>query len=190
MRELKIKLLTANKLVDDAEEKQLTSPTVRKWLDDLKDAIYCVGELLDEINTEALRRRLEGDDNHSPAASSSTSGIMRSVFKSSSASDEFYNSLEPKISKVLHELDLILKERDALGLKEGVQHRPQDRTRQTTSRVDESGVFGREKDRETILKSLRSNDTAGPKIGVLPIVGMGGIGKSTLAQLVYKRCQG
>ncbi|CAN6721269.1 unnamed protein product [Malus baccata var. baccata] len=186
MRELKIKLLTANKLVDDAEEKQLTSRTVRKWLDDLKDAIYCVGELLDEINTEALRRRLEGDDNHSPAASSSTSGIMRSVFKSSSASDEFYNSLEPKISKVLRELDLILKERDALGLKEGVQHRPQDRTRQTTSRVDESGVFGREKDRETILKSLRSNDTAGPKIGVLPIVGMGGIGKSTLAQLVYK----
>ncbi|XP_050159147.1 putative disease resistance protein At3g14460 isoform X2 [Malus sylvestris] len=109
---------------------------------------------------------------------------MRSVFKSSSASDEFYNSLEPKISKVLRELDLILKERDALGLKEGVQHRPQDTTRRTTSRVDESGVFGREKDRETILKSLRSNDTAG--IGVLPIVGMGGIGKSTLAQLVYK----
>ncbi|KAM1134317.1 hypothetical protein ACFX19_044163 [Malus domestica] len=50
MRELKIKLLTANRLVDDAEEKQMTSPTVREWVDDLKDAIYCVGELLDEIN--------------------------------------------------------------------------------------------------------------------------------------------
>ncbi|RXH91941.1 hypothetical protein DVH24_020964 [Malus domestica] len=186
MRELKIKLLTANRLVDDAEEKQMTSPTVREWVDDLKDAIYCVGELLDEINTEALRRQLEGDDDHSPAASSSTSWISRSVFKPSSASDEFHNSLEPKISKVLRVLDLILNERDALGLKEGVQHRPQERNRQTTSRVDESGVFGREKDRETILKSLRSNDTAGAKIAVLPIVGMGGIGKSTLAQLVYK----
>ncbi|XP_068313189.1 putative disease resistance RPP13-like protein 1 [Pyrus communis] len=186
MRELKIKLLAANKLVDDAEEKQMTRPTVRTWLDDLKDAIYCVGELLDEINTEALRRQLEGDDEHSPAASSSTSWITRSVFKSSSPSDEFHDSLEPKISNILRVLDLILKEKDVLGLKEGVQHRPQDTTRQTTSRVDDSGVFGREKDRETILKSLRPDDTAGPKIGVLPIEGMGGIGKSTLAQLVYK----
>ncbi|KAM1435557.1 hypothetical protein ACFX2I_043493 [Malus domestica] len=186
MRELKIKLLTANRLVDDAEEKQMTSPTVREWVDDLKDAIYCVGELLDEINTEALRRQLEGDDDHSPAASSSTSWISRSVFKPSSASDEFHNSLEPKISKVLRVLDLILNERDALGLKEGVQHRPQERNRQTTSRVDESGVFGREKDREMILKALRSDDTTSAKIAVLPIVGMGGIGKSTLAQLVYK----
>ncbi|TQE00535.1 hypothetical protein C1H46_013779 [Malus baccata] len=186
MRELKIKLLTANRLVDDAEEKQMTSPTVREWVDDLKDAIYCVGELLDEINTEALRRQMEGDDDHSPAASSSTSWISRSVFKPSSASDEFHNSLEPKISKVLRVLDLILNERDALGLKEGVQHRPQERNRQTTSRVDESGVFGREKDREMILKALRSDDTTSAKIAVLPIVGMGGIGKSTLAQLVYK----
>ncbi|KAM1664136.1 hypothetical protein ACFX1Q_043476 [Malus domestica] len=186
MRELKIKLLTANKLVDDAEEKQMTSPTVRKWLDDLKDAIYCVGELLDEINTEALRRRLEGDDNHSPAASSSASRIMRSVFKSSSPSDEFHNSLESKISNILRVLDLILNEKDVLGLKEGSPDRPQERTRQTTSRFDESGVFGREKDRETILEALRSDHPTGPRIGVLPIVGMGGIGKSTLAQLVYK----
>ncbi|XP_048436332.1 putative disease resistance protein At3g14460 [Pyrus x bretschneideri] len=186
MRELKIKLLTANKLVDDAEEKQMTSPTVRKWLDDLKDAIYCVGELLDEINTEALRRRLEGDDNHSPAASSSTSRIMRSVFKSSSPSDEFHNSLESKISNILRVLDLILNEKDVLGLKEGSPDRPQERTRQTTSRFDEAGVFGREKDRETILEALRSDHPTGPRIGVLPIVGMGGIGKSTLAQLVYK----
>ncbi|KAB2629463.1 disease resistance protein [Pyrus ussuriensis x Pyrus communis] len=185
MRKLKLKLLTANKLVDDAEEKQMTSPTVRRWLDDLKDAIYCVGELLDEINTEALRRQLEGDDEHSPAASSSTSWIT-SVFKSSSPSDEFHNSLEPKISNILRVLDLILNEKDILGLKEGVQHRPQDTTRQTTSRVDESGVFGRKKDTETILKALRSDDTTGAKIGVLPIVGMGGIGKSTLAQRVYK----
>ncbi|XP_018501226.2 putative disease resistance RPP13-like protein 1 [Pyrus x bretschneideri] len=185
MRELKLKLLTANKLVDDAEEKQMTRPTVRRWLDDLKDAIYCVGELLDEINTEALRRQLEGDDEHSPAASSSTSWIT-SVFKSSSPSDEFHDSLEPKISNILRVLDLILNEKDVLGLKEGVQHRPQDTTRQTTSRVDESGVFGRKKETETILKALRSDDTTGAKIGVLPIVGMGGIGKSTLAQRVYK----
>ncbi|KAB2629469.1 disease resistance protein [Pyrus ussuriensis x Pyrus communis] len=186
MGELEIKLRTANKLVDDAEEKQMTCPTVRKWLNDLKEAIYCVGELLDEIKAEALPRQLEGDGDHSHAASGSTSWISSSVFKPFSASDEFHNSFEPKISKVLRVLDLILNERDALGLKEGVQHRPQDRTRQTTSRVDESGVFGRENDRETILKSLRSDDTAGPKIGVLPIEGMGGIGKSTLAQLVYK----
>nr|XP_028962578.1 putative disease resistance RPP13-like protein 1 [Malus domestica] len=148
MRELKLKLLTADKLVDDAEEKQMTSPTVRKWLDDLKEAIYCVGELLDEIKAEALRRQLEGEDDHSPAASSSTSGISRSESNPSSPSDEFHNSLEPKISNILGVLNLIPNERDVHGLKEGVQHRPQERTRQTTSRVDESAVFGRENDQK------------------------------------------
>ncbi|KAL6293115.1 hypothetical protein ACE6H2_001257 [Prunus campanulata] len=180
MRKLKMKLLTANRFVDDAEEKQMTCPTVRKWLDDLKDAVYMVGDLLDEINTEALRRKIEGDDDHSRS-----SGIIRSFFKSDTSSDEFDTTLKTKLMKLLPLLEVILNETDVLGLKEGVKDRPQERRRQTTSRVDESGVFGREMDRESIVNLLRANDTTGQKIDVLPIVGMGGVGKTTLAQLVY-----
>ena len=61
------------------------------------------------------------------------------------------------------------------------------RERQTTSLVTESEVYGREADREKIIKLLLSDEVAtAPKVHVIPIVGMGGVGKTTLAQIIYK----
>ncbi|KAK9910998.1 hypothetical protein M0R45_034928 [Rubus argutus] len=56
---LQKKLLYVNRVLDDAEGKQMNNPIVKDWLDDLKEAVYDAEDLLQEIKTEALRQKME-----------------------------------------------------------------------------------------------------------------------------------
>jgi len=61
-------------------------------------------------------------------------------------------------------------------------------SRATSHLLDESCVFGRTKEKSHIVKLVISYSKC-PGIHVLPIVGMGGIGKTTVAQMVYHEVQ-
>ncbi|KAF7105515.1 hypothetical protein CFC21_106318 [Triticum aestivum] len=59
---------------------------------------------------------------------------------------------------------------------------------QTYSHVDESDIVGRQAEKEQVVKILLDhshNNNDSNNVMVLPIVGMGGIGKTTLAQFVH-----
>jgi hypothetical protein len=72
-------------------------------------------------------------------------------------------------------------------LRENVVGRPcRTRGRLTpTSLVNEAHVYGRENDKEAVMQLLLSENCSNDEVSVIPILGMGGIGKTTLAQPVY-----
>ncbi|RYR53687.1 hypothetical protein Ahy_A06g028904 [Arachis hypogaea] len=54
---LKIFLLAAEALVGDVEYKQLDNPSVREWLNSMRDVVYVANDLLDAILTKAATRK-------------------------------------------------------------------------------------------------------------------------------------
>jgi hypothetical protein len=174
VEKLKIALLSMHKLCEDAEEKQLMDLSVKEWLHMLKGAAYDTEDVLDEVATEALQRKLDVE------FQTTATKVRNSI---STFFNNFVKEIEPKIKELLGTLEYLERKKDVLGLREGVGGESSTRLI-TTSLVEESDIFGRDDDKEKIISLLLSDDAS--CLCVIPIVGMGGIGKTTLAQLVYK----
>ncbi|XP_028806814.1 putative disease resistance protein At3g14460 [Neltuma alba] len=172
--ELKITLLMLGAVLNDAEVKQITSPAVKEWLEELKDAVYDAEDLLDEINTESLRCKVEQDSQN---VANKVHSFLSSSFGQSN------REVNSKLQAASRRLKHFAKQMGILGL-QSVSLRAHKTP--TTSLVNESVVVGREDDKEKLLKMLLCDeDPKGNALGVITIWGMGGLGKTTLAQLLY-----
>ncbi|KAL5540429.1 hypothetical protein UlMin_044945 [Ulmus minor] len=177
LEKLKIKLLSVNVVLDDAELKQIRNPAVKMWLDELKHAADDADNLLDDIATDALERKVMEAE---PRTSTSN---MRNIFSNFFSSKD--RDTVTKMEEILGKLEYIAQQKDGLGLKESRGEKPYSSRTPSTSVIPESQVYGRDADKDAIIKMLQSDDVGSGKIGVIPIVGMGGIGKTTLAQKVF-----
>ncbi|KAM3738934.1 hypothetical protein ACB098_09G167000 [Castanea mollissima] len=152
----------------DLKKLQDTMSTVQAVLLDAE-------EKQDQLSCEDLRRQVV------KKYGSTSRKVCR--FFSSSNSLAFRNKMGHRVKGVRERLDLIAKDRDQFHL----EMRLDDNRivhRETHSFVRDCDVIGRADDKQEIIDLLMlPNDN--DNISVISIVGIGGLGKTTLAQWVY-----
>ncbi|XP_044497145.1 putative disease resistance protein RGA3 [Mangifera indica] len=184
VKKLRRNLKAIQAVLLNAEEKQVKDEAVRQWLGQLKDTSYDIEDVLDEWNTEIMRLQFEGDLEHAPAPKQkvpsffpcSCFGIKQVVLR---------RDIAQKIKELNEKLDIIARERDAYNFKEMKSIEAPERVR-STSLVDVTEIYGREFEKNSLVsKLLDERNEKQRDLPVISLVGMGGIGKTTLAQLVY-----
>ncbi|KAL0561840.1 hypothetical protein IC582_002285 [Cucumis melo] len=165
----------------DAEEQQSKSHTVKDWISKIKDVFYDIDDLIDEFSYETLRRQVLTKDR-------TTTKQVR-IFFSKSNQIAFGFEMGQTIKKVREKLDAIAADKAQLHLSVSVRevrdNEPR-KVRETSSFILEGEVIGRDEDRKSIMDFLfNTNNIIKDNVEVVSIVGMGGLGKTALAQAVY-----
>ncbi|KAI3948398.1 hypothetical protein MKW92_022823 [Papaver armeniacum] len=191
-------LLTVQDVLEDAEVKQLKEKPIRNWLRKLKDVAYDVEDFLDECAIMGVRT---AQDNlkcssrfyHIQEFLTGSVPSILSIEPSSSSS----HTIAERIERFIDKFGAIAEQRYKFHLNPYVAVAdPQSRMKQlreTTSKlINEQQVYGRDQDAKYIVNQLLNHisengaDHHKGDVLVYPIVGLGGLGKTTLAQMIYQ----
>ncbi|KAB1225425.1 putative disease resistance protein RGA3 [Morella rubra] len=178
LEKLKDTVSTIKAVLRDAEEQQDGNPEVRAWLERLKNPMYDVDDLLDDVSSENLLGEM-----------TSTRDKMKkkewNVFSKSNQVLQHPSHIGHRIKGVRETLDAIAADRKfPIGghhAKIGIENKKRG---DTYSFVLEEDVIGREEDKNAVI-ALLLDSNVGENVSILPIVGIGGLGKTALAQLVF-----
>ncbi|KAM1198602.1 hypothetical protein ACFX13_010172 [Malus domestica] len=185
LRKLADTMSTIEGVLLDAEEKQANNKQLRSWLRQVKNVFLDAEDVLDEFDCEALQKQVV-EKFHG------TCGKVRLFFSPSNPiAFRFRVAHEIKeLSERLEELKANKSIFDSLtshskgyyddhhsNLKHVIK------ARETHSFVRTSDVVGRGFEKEGIVHRLI--EQVDDHVSVIPVVGMGGLGKTTLAKLVY-----
>ncbi|PRQ55079.1 putative P-loop containing nucleoside triphosphate hydrolase, leucine-rich repeat domain, L [Rosa chinensis] len=165
-------------VLSDAEEKQLTNKAVDLWLNDLKHLAYDIDDLLNTFSNEMLARKQH------KLHQTCTSKVRR-FFTKVPQKVKFNFNMSSEIDDIANRLQDIFDRKVKLSLNTSTSTSSSQRT--PSSYVLDGPVVGRHEDARKIV-DLLSRDvdpSSTTNYQVVAIVGMGGLGKTTLAGQVF-----
>ncbi|CDP20794.1 unnamed protein product [Coffea canephora] len=155
-----------NALLVDAEERQQNQDRgVQEWLKSLEEVAYDAGNVLDELNYESLRHQVESRNQHKRKVCCFFS------FSNIKLNLAFRWRMASKVRDIKLKLNEINQGANGLGLTDSVV----------------APMIGRTDDESKIVKMLLSPSEK--VVSGLPITGMGGLGKTTMAKSIYNNQQ-
>ncbi|KAL7607659.1 hypothetical protein Lser_V15G13845 [Lactuca serriola] len=177
LKKLKRSLIQIKALLNDASKKEISDEAVKEWLNGLQHLAYDIDDLLDDLATEAMRREFSTSKVRKLIPIRCTNFLLRT-------------RIHGKLDYITTQLEGLVEEKNSLGLSVIGESPKHVNRRLETSLIDASSIVGREGDKDALLHQLLGDEPCDKNFSIVPIVGMGGIGKTTLARLLYDEMQG
>ncbi|KAJ0828899.1 putative P-loop containing nucleoside triphosphate hydrolase, leucine-rich repeat domain superfamily [Helianthus annuus] len=178
LNELQSTLSHIQDLLTDASEKEITEKAVKQWLNRLQHLAYDIDDVLDDVATEAMRRKL------SQESEAITSKVRNLIVPTCCTKFTLSERLHHKLDSINTKLQHLENQKGDLGLIVK-NEKPKSSSRRNETSLLESDVVGREGEKEKLINKLLQDGPSKQNFIVVPIVGMGGVGKTTLARMLY-----
>ncbi|KAJ9559295.1 hypothetical protein OSB04_013909 [Centaurea solstitialis] len=168
----------------DAEVKQREKEAVKLWLNRLRSASLELENILDDVIADAMVQRLRNELER---------GIkykVRAFFPSNRIPLLDRIRVANKVKAIRRKLEVIDGEKSRYQLASNAVVVVDDTTNmeETTSLVPVFEIYGRDEEVNTVVEKICSKDTIGDGVEgvqVYVVWGLGGMGKTTLAQSIY-----
>ncbi|XLS76755.1 hypothetical protein HN51_060980, partial [Arachis hypogaea] len=114
LEKLKLTLLSLHAFLNDAEEKQISNAAVKAWMDELTQALFDADDFIDDIATDALRRKVEANYLHRQTVTAKVRKVLTSPFK------QPYREINSEMQKLFERLEHFAQRAHNLPLERGV----------------------------------------------------------------------